>query len=211
MPKASICLVFLFSMSVCATEKVASNWLLEGLIDWRTHEFDGTTDYSLTDHSGSKVVRAKARNSASSLYRNIKVDINQTPIINWSWMASYFKGDGLERTKAGDDFVVRLYVVASTGPMPWQKSSLVYVISRDEPVGSYWPNPFTQRAIIYVVDTYDSVRGRWVNHKADIKKDFKRYFNKDIDIIDGIALMTDTDNSGGEAVAYYGDIYFSED
>ncbi len=209
--KVSIIIFIIVSLSVFAEEKVIADWSAAGLQGWRFHEFEGRTNYNFSVQSGNKVIEAKSRNSASSLYRNIEININNTPIINWSWMASSFNGTGLERTKSGDDFAARLYVVASAGPLPWQKNSLVYVMARGEPVGNYWANPFTDRAIIYVVDNYDLVKGRWVMHQVNIKKDFKRLFNQDVDTIEGVALMTDTDNAGGEAVAYYGDIYFSED
>lgn len=209
--KVSIFLFLLATASICAAEKKVSDWSATGMLDWRTHKFKGVTNYRLANYSGRKVIEAQARDSASSLYRNIKININNTPVLNWSWMAASFSGKALERTKFGDDFVVRLYVVASTGPLPWQKNSLVYVIARGEPVGSYWANPFTDRAVIHVVDSYDLVEGRWIKHRLNVKKDFKRFFNQDVDIVEGVALMTDTDNSGGEALAYYGDIYFSED
>ena len=51
--------------------------------------------------------------------------------------------------------------------------------------------------------------GRWMMEKRNIKEDIKRYFKSDISFIEGIAVMTDTDNSQSAAVAYYGDISFS--
>tara|TARA_B110000444_G_C18818558_1_gene586483 strand:- start:1217 stop:1828 length:612 start_codon:yes stop_codon:yes gene_type:complete len=203
-------------MSVLAKEYLVSDWSSNGFLDWRIQEFKGMTRYTLTDHSGYKVVQVKSENSASVLYKNIEININKTPIINWSWMASFFNETGLEkteseRTKLGDDFVLRIYVVASAGPLPWQKNSIVYVMARGEAVGNYWSNPFTNRAIIYVADNYNLLVGSWVTHKINIKTDFKRFFNQDVDTIEGVALMTDTDNSEAEALAYYGDIYFSKD
>ena len=69
-------LFIIVSLSVFAEEKVVSDWLVTGLLGWRIHEFQGMTNYNLSDQSGNKVIEAQSRNSASSLYRNIGVNIN---------------------------------------------------------------------------------------------------------------------------------------
>ena len=51
----------------------------------------------------------------------------------------------------------------------------------------------------------------WVTVKANVKEDFKRFHNLDVDQLDGLAIMSDTDNSKMKAITYYQNIYFSAD
>ena len=54
----------------------------------------------------------------------------------------------------------------------------------------------------------DSV-GEWKTEKRNVREDFKKAYGRDIKQIEGVAIKTDTDNSGLSATAQYGDIYFT--
>ena len=45
--------------------------------------------------------------------------------------------------------------------------------------------------------------------KANVKDDFKKFHNLDVNELDGIAIMSDTDNSIMKSIAYFQNIYFS--
>ena len=114
-----------------------------------------------------------------------------------------------ERGKAGDDYPARVYVVVSGGVAFWKTRSLVYVWSSGQPVGATWNNAYTSNARVMALRSGMRDAGRWVNEKRDIRADFKQLFGEEIDAIDAVALMTDTDNSGQSATAWYGDIVFT--
>jgi len=114
-----------------------------------------------------------------------------------------------ERTTAGDDYPARVYVVVSGGAAFWKTRSLVYVWSSHQPVGATWNNAFTSNARVMALRSGTRDAGQWVSEKRDIRADFRQLFGEDIAQIDAVALMTDTDNSGQSATAWYGDIYFT--
>ena len=93
----------------------------------------------------------------------------------------------------------------------WKTRALNYVWSNNQAVGSAWPNAFTSNAYMVAVQTGTANLGQWREQKRHVRDDFKRYFGSDIITIDAVAIMTDADNSGREATAYYGDIYFSSE
>lgn len=201
-----------FSLSTPAfsgDEFVVADWQRNGIGGWLYHDFSGKTIFGIDNEANA--LRAEARDSGSSFYRNIEIDINKTPYINWSWRADYFDGEGYEREKDGDDFVVRLYAVAKSGFFPWQKRALVYVVSRQKHETSFWPSPFTDNIVMVAVDNYEEVKGEWRSYKVNLKEDFKLYLDADVDSLEAVALMSDTDNSGGSAIAYYGNIYLSDE
>ena len=51
----------------------------------------------------------------------------------------------------------------------------------------------------------------WVTVKSNVKKDFKKFHNLDISELDGLAIMSDTDNSKKKSIAYFQNIYFSKE
>lgn len=179
------------------------------LKDWQTKSFKGETRYAFDDKSGQRALFADSRGAASGLYREIRVDLTRTPWLNWSWRVDKVLNGIDERSKEGDDYPARVYVVVSGGAAFWKTRSLVYVWSSNQPVGAAWNNAFTGNARVMALRSGTKDAGRWVNEKRDIRADFRQLFGEDIAAIDAVALMTDTDNSGQSATAWYGDIYFT--
>lgn len=179
------------------------------LTGWETKSFQGETRYAFDGKSGQRALFADSRGTASGLYREIRVDLKRTPFLNWSWRVDRVLDGVDERGKAGDDYPARVYVVASGGAAFWKTRSLVYVWSSSQPVGATWNNAFTSNARVMALRSGTRDAGRWVGEKRDIRADFKQLFGEEIDAIDAVALMTDTDNSGQRATAWYGDLFFT--
>ena len=85
-----------------------------------------------------------------------------------------------------------------------------YVFSSNNEVGETWRSPYTKKSIDYVLSTTIDNNNVWVSVKANVKEDFKKLHNLDVGELNGVAIMTDTDNSKKKAIAYYQNIYFSE-
>ena len=111
-----------------------------------------------------------------------------------------------ELSKEGDDFAVRVYFLAPGAGWLSFPDSVVYVWASRQPAGSAWPNPYTKKAHMVAVDSGAAHAGQWRAHRRNMRKDFKRYFGRDITEITHIAIMTDTDNSKLSARGWYGDI-----
>lgn len=190
-------------------ELVVGRFSAGDLRDWQSRSFQGETRYALVEQDGRRALFADSRGTASGLYREIRVDLNRTPYLNWSWRVDRVLDGVDERTKAGDDYPARVYVVVSGGAAFWRTRSLVYVWSSHQPVGATWNNAFTSNVRVMALRSGTKDGGRRVSEKRDIRADFRRLFGEGIDRIDAVALMTDTDNSGQSATAWYGDLYFT--
>jgi hypothetical protein len=177
--------------------------------DWQDKNFQGETHYHFDERSGRRALFAESQGAASGLYREIKVDLDRTPWLNWSWRVDQVLNGIDERAKSGDDYPARVYVVVSGGAAFWKTRSLVYVWSSHQPVGATWPNAYTANARVMALQSGTQNAGRWVSEKRNVRADFQQLFGEEIDSIDAVALMTDTDNSGQSASAWYGDIYFT--
>lgn len=185
-----------------------SDFAGSGLTEWKERSFKGHSEYHLAEDNGTNVIVAQSRSTASGLYREIKVDLRHTPYLNWSWRVDRPLPPTNERTRSGDDFAARLYVVKDGGIAFWRTRAVNYVWSGSQPEGSEWPNPFTDRAMMHAQRGAND--SGWKREKRNVREDLLRLFGEEIDQIDAVAIMSDTDNTGGEADAWYGEIWFSE-
>jgi len=206
----SAAIFLLMGMALAADQRLVVGAFSQGeLDDWEPKQFRGSTEYRLVDDDGRRVLRADSRAAASGLYRRIRIDLERTPYLHWSWKIERTVGAPDETIKAGDDYAARVYVVFSRGIFFWNTRAINYVWASHQASGATWPNAFTANAQMLALRSGNELAGRWLDERRDVRADYRRLFGAEIRYVDAVALMTDTDNSGGAAVAYYGDIYFS--
>lgn len=180
------------------------------LQDWQTQSFKGLTQYRLVEEDGRKVVKADSSASASGLFKKQRIDLTKTPFLNWRWRIENGLGKLNEQVKSGDDYAARVYVVIDGGLAFWRKKALNYVWASSSPKGKIWPNAFAGKYVMMIaLRSYEDSTAVWYEEKRNILEDLRKQFGEDIHSIDAVAIMTDTDNAGGRATAYYGDIFFS--
>lgn len=178
-----------------------------GHTGWKEKVFAGRTVY--TPLPGEGLLLAESQNAASGLFLERRIDLRATPWLNWSWkVAGTFSGVN-EQEKSGDDYAARIYVVAKGGLAFWKTRALSYVWASQEPQGSMWSSAFTANAVMIAVRSGPGQAGQLVEEKRDVRADWKQAFGDDIDSIDAVAIMTDTDNAGQKARAWYGQPWFS--
>jgi len=177
---------------------------------WQVKKFKDESLYHLTEVSGMQVLRAHSHASASGLFKKVRIDLEKYPFLNWRWRIENRLTGLDEQKKTGDDYGARIYVVVSGGLKFWNTRTLNYVWADTSPAGHVWPNAFAgKNAMMLALRSRRDAVATWYTEKRNIYQDFKQVFGKSVRYIDAIALMTDTDNSGGLVTAYYGDIYFS--
>ena len=180
------------------------------LNDWEEKSFQGQTRYTPEVIDGRTVIKAESRGNASGLIRKVEIDLRQTPYLHWSWRVDNVLHDIDETTRSGDDYPARIYVVISGGLLFWRTRALNYVWSSTQPVGSHWDNAFTGNAVMLAIRSgLADTAGAWRHERRNVLQDLARYLGNTYTHIDAVAIMSDTDNSGQQATAYYGEIYFS--
>ena len=170
---------------------------------------DNKTNYIIGSNENGNYLKAEANNAASALGKEIKINLNTTPIINITWKVEKNLDGIKENTKKNHDFAGRVFVIKKTGATPLSNRAVNYVFSSNNKVGNNWPSPYTKKSIDNVLSTTIDHMNEWVTVKANVKKDFKKFHDLDVNELDGIAIMTDTDNSKMTAITYYQNIYFS--
>ena len=170
---------------------------------------DNKTTYSVGSNENGNYLKAIADNAASGLGKEIKIDLNKTPFINITWKIEKDIPGIDETAKKGHDFAARVFVIKKTGATALSNRAINYVFSSNQDVGSNSPSPYTKKSIDNVLATTKTNLNEWVTVKANVKDDFKKFHNLDVNELDGIAIMSDTDNSKQKSITYYQNIYFS--
>jgi hypothetical protein len=187
------------------------------------------TVYTLVKDGETIVVNAVANASASGLVREIRIDPNEYPIIQWRWKVANILKKGDVHKKEGDDYPARIYITFEYdssklgffekikyetarllyGQYP-PLSAINYIWESRASVGTIVPNPYTDRVMMIVLESGDTKVNQWICEERNILEDHKKAFRESPSMISGVAIMTDTDNTGESATAYYGDIVFKK-
>ncbi len=169
------------------------------------------TKYSLGKNEYGNFIRSESENAASGLGKEIKINLSKTPFLNITWKVEKDLSGINENSKKGHDYAARVFVIKKTGTTPLSNRAMNYVYSSNNAINSYQPSPYTKKSIDYVLSTTKENLNEWVTVKVNVKEHFKKFHDIEVNDIEGVAIMTDTDNSKKLAIAYYQNIYFSSE
>ena len=209
-----ITIYFLFISSVCAEKLMVFDFTEEELNSLEVRKVrgaDAKTLYSIGNNENGNYLKAEAVNAASGVGKEIKINLDKTPFINITWKIEKDLKGIKENTKKGHDFAARVFVIKKTGATPLSNRAINYVFSSNSNVGETWPSPYTKKSIDSVLASTKSNLNEWVTVRANVKEDFKKFHDLDVEELSGIAIMADTDNSKLTAVSYYQNIFFSSE
>ena len=184
------------------------------------------TQYQVVKDGDISVIKAISEASASGLTKEVKIDPREYPIVRWRWKVENLLKTSDVTRKEGDDYPARLYITFEYDPDKVNLSSklkykagriifgdipiraLNYIWETNTPVGTIVENAFTDFVQMIVVESGPQNVGTWIDEERNIYEDYKQAFGEEPSMINGVAIMSDTDNTKERAVAYYGDITF---
>ena len=182
------------------------------LANWESISFEGETHYRWQELDGTTVLQAQSQASASGYLIEQTIDLEKYPYLNWRWRIEKALPELAETQKAGDDYAARIYVIVSGRWFFWQTKALNYVWSSRPMKGQHWPNAYApdNARMLAVRDSTDELHV-WYQEKRNVLRDLQAWLGEDVEKIDGLAIMSDSDDSQQQAIVYYGDIYFSRE
>ena len=172
---------------------------------WVQKSFKGKTRYEITREDNELAVRATSSASASALYYKVKYDVKDFPLLTWRWKIDHVLSKGSALHKDSDDFAARVYVVFPSWVF-WKTKAVNYIWANKLPQGKAVPNAFTSSTVMIAVESGPERTGKWVEEEVNVLEDYRRHFGEDPPRVGAIAIMTDTDNTGERATAWYGPI-----
>ncbi|MBL8385186.1 MAG: DUF3047 domain-containing protein [Burkholderiales bacterium] len=193
---------------------------------WTLARFKKPTSYDLIHKDGRTVVEARADGSASALLHPLdRLDPRRYRALSWRWKTESLVRDQDNTRSATEDAPLRLVVrfdgdrskldfsermfaaqvKAVTGQeLPY--ATLMYIWARAQPREKVIVSRHTERIRMIVVETGSDGLGAWQQVRRNLYEDFRRAYGEEPGPITGIGIMTDTDNTGGSARSWYGDI-----
>lgn len=180
------------------------------MIQWEEHSFGAATSYRLTEADGRAAVHAVCDDrAASGLFHEQAIDLNRTPILEWSWRVDETLSGIDETARSGDDYPARIYVVDEWRLLRWRTRAINYLWASEQPAGSHWPNAYNSRVHMVAVRAgVPDEPGTWFTERTNLRADFERVHGHEPDRITHVAIMTDCDDTGQRTEAWYGAIRF---
>ena len=205
-----IIIFFILSQNSFAVEAVRIfEFTDEEMKTLQVKKVKGKTTYTFGSNENGNYLKAESEGKASGLGKEVKINLIKTPFINITWKVEKDLSGIVENTKKGHDYAARVFVIKKTGITPLSNKAINYVFSSNNSVGENWPSPYTKKSIDYVLSTTNEHQNEWVTVKANVREHFKYLHDLDVKELNGVAIMTDTDNSKLKAISYYQNIYFS--
>jgi hypothetical protein len=190
-------------------------------------DIETPTTYEVVLQEGKRVVRAHSVQGASGLVKEVNIDPEAYPVVSWSWRVDGVLENGDYRSRSGDDYAARLYliydvpardlgfrgrivynVIQALGYSDVPTRALNYIWGNVAPVNEALDNAYTDWVKMVAVKSGNAEAGSWHSEVRHQYNDYVAIWGERPPKILGIAIMTDADDSEGEATAFYGDIVF---
>lgn len=206
----AVLFVILFTVCIfinCATgQTITIDDFENGLKpQWEYEKFKGETQYNIVKTDNDHVLKAESNASASALIFKCKYDPKKYPILSWRWKVENIIEKGDEIRKDADDYAARVCVIFPHW-LPSLTKKITYLWGNKLPKGKHTPSTYYSRSIMIAVESGSENVGKWIMERRNVYEDFRMLFGEEPSQVGGIAIMTDTDNTGESAIAYYDDI-----
>lgn len=183
------------------------------------------TQYQLVSDEDTMVLHARAESASSGLMQKVDIDAQQQQWLHWSWKIASLLKQADNTRRATEDSPVRLILGfdGDKDTMPFTDqvlfetarvmtgydfpyATLMYIWENNAPVGSIIRSTYTSRIRMMVAESGSDGIGEWRDFARNIVEDYEKAFGEKPGKLIGVGVLTDTDNTGDTAEAWYGDI-----
>jgi hypothetical protein len=169
-------------------------------------------DFAVVEEGGHKVLRLKSTDDSSNVSKDIrsKVNLKETPILEWSWKVVTLPKGGDSRRKETDDQAAQIYVTWPRFPEAVRSRIIGYIWDTTAPVGATVKSQKTGTVTYVVVRSGSADLGKWLTERRNVLEDFKRIYGEEPDDPSVISFGIDSDDTKSTAESYMGAIYFTK-
>lgn len=196
----------------------------DDLNNWKPLHFpkiEEHSTYTVESKDAESYLKAESKASASGLIYKNEFNVYEFPKVRWRWKVENIYKNGNAKTKKGDDYPIRVYIIFKYDPKKagfWEKityntakliygeypphSSLNYIWANREHGESILTSPYTDRAKMIPLQQGEARLGVWIVEEINILEDYQRAFGEEPPSVTSIAIMNDSDNTGESSVSY---------
>lgn len=172
---------------------------------WELKEKSGRADIAVVKDEGLAAVRFRSSNTSFSLQKKVRVDLKQYPFLTWKWKVTKLPAGGDFRKSKTDDQAAQLFLAFS------KTKAIVYIWDTTAPQGlmeSTSPVPFMKVKVV-VLESGAARTGTWITESRNVYEDYKKLFDAEPQIVNGIRLQINSQHTGTSAESYFADVAFT--
>jgi hypothetical protein len=179
---------------------------------WTGEAFGRRADYDFTieQHANGRFLHLESRNDHSTIARDItgKVNLKETPILEWTWKATILPTGGDLRRKETTDMVAQLYVVWPRFPAFLRSRIIGYVWDATTPAATIVKSQKTGTVTFVVMRSGSEDLGKWLTERRNVAEDYAKIFGEFPDDPRAITISIDSNDTHSMAESFIGPILF---
>ena len=191
------------------SQKVGVKGIPEG---WQGGQTWGLPQYDMTvvENDGHRVLHLKSKVESSTISKDIKgkVNLKQTPILEWSWRVVELPKGANAAKKSTDDEAAQIYVTWPHFPQAFRSRIIGYIWDATSPVGSFVPSEKTGMVHYVVVRTGTAELGKWFTERRNVVDDYVKVYGEQPENPGVISVAIDSDDTLSSAESFFGAILF---
>ena len=210
-------LVLLGSLAWAADDFLVEDWSKlsvggKGIPDaWKGQNWGSPAyDMTIVEDGGKKVLHMKSKNEGSTISKDIKgkVNLKDTPILEWRWKAVVLPKDGNSCVKATDDQGAQMYVVWPRFPEPVRSQIIGYVWDTTATLGTICKSEKTGTVTYVIVRSGTAELGKWHTERRNVREDYRRIYGSEPDGPGAVSVAIDSNDTGSSSESFIGSIVF---
>jgi len=172
---------------------------------------DPRYDFTVVEDGAGKVLHLKSADDSSTISKEIKVDVKQYPILEWTWKVVALPPRGNARKAETDDEAAQIYVTFPRFPTTLRSRNIGYIWDSTEPAGASFQSAKVSSVHYIVVRSGSADLGKWITEKRNVLEDYKKIYGESPSEAAGvITLSINSQNTGSRAESLFGKILFKK-
>jgi hypothetical protein len=165
-------------------------------------------DFTVVEDTGRRALSLRSRDEHSTIAREIRVDLEATPILEWRWKINELPAGADVRVRATSDLSAHVLVVWPRFPGVLRSRLLAYAWGTREPPARVERSRKTGTVTFFILRSGAEQVGRWIPERRDVAEDYRRAYGERPDNPRAIAISIDTNDTHGSAAGLIGSIAF---
>ena len=213
-----VMLLLVLAVAAWAADVVIDDWKSQklgahGIPDgWLGGQTWGLPQHDMTieENEGHRVLHLKSKIESSAVRRDIRgrVNLKETPILEWSWKAITLPKNGDCRKKATDDQAAQIYIVWPRFPEAVRSQIIGYIWDSTAPAGSIVKSEKTSTVTYVVMRSGTAETGKWITERRNVVEDYQKIYGAQPDNPGYISIAIDSDDTVSSAESVFGAIRF---
>jgi hypothetical protein len=216
--RLAFALVLLLAVpAVAAAQVVVEDWSKHAVgskgiqAGWKGQNWGSPKyDFTIAANDSAKVLHMRSANEGSTISKDVKGKVNlaETPLLEWTWKVTVLPKGGNSCQKANDDQAAQVFVVWPRFPEAVRSRIIGYVWDSTAPVGTICKSEKTGTVTYIVVRSGAADLGRWLTERRNVAEDFKKVYNDDVEPPAAVSLAIDSNDTQSTAESFVGAILF---